>query len=158
MPDQDYAVHSIICAACRKWRRREAVYGRIGLSKEGVPMRIKADTGKANVASADLLSLSRAVRCLREETEAVRRRLRQSPQLDVCRAELRRQEEELALLTARLVNLSTAMSQIVQAYNRVEKRNLDRLEEDGPRRAPADMVLYSVGLQYQKRLRKILGQ
>ena len=59
-------------------------------------MQIIVNTGKANIASADLLALSRTIRNLREEVEDVRRQLRQHTQLDSCRAELRKQEEALS--------------------------------------------------------------
>lgn len=123
-------------------------------------MRIRIDTEKANIASADLLSLSRAIRGLREEVEDVRRRLRQHSQLDTCRAELRRQEEALSILTARLVNLSTALSRISAAYNWAERKSLDRLDGGGgPQRHTAgDVGMYRVGDSYRDKINQILYQ
>ena len=121
-------------------------------------MQIIVNTGKANIASADLLALSRTIRNLREEVEDVRRQLRQHTQLDSCRAELRKQEEALSLLTARLVNLSSALRQISDAYSRAERQNVDRLEEEGAHHQAAGVTIYEAGSYYRDKFHQILYQ
>lgn len=122
-------------------------------------MQIRINTGKANAASADLLSLSRTIRGLREEVESVRSGLRRHSQLDTCRAQLQKQEEALSLLTARLVNLSSSLHQISDMYNRAEQRSLDALEEGNRlHQMAADVVMCGVGSHYQKKINEILYQ
>ena len=120
-------------------------------------MQIKVNTTKMNTASADLLSLSRSIRALREEVEGARRRLRRQSQLDECRAELLRQEEALSVLTARLVGLATALSRVSDLYGAAERRNEDSLETDGvARREIGDVALRGVLGQYRDRISQIL--
>ena len=122
-------------------------------------MQIRVNTGKTNIASEDLLALSRTIRGLREEVEEVRRRLRRHTQLDNCRLQLQKQEEALTLLTARLVSMSSALSQISDAYNRAERRNLDGLEEESRlHQMAADVVMYGVGDHYRDKIHQILYQ
>ena len=93
----------------------------------------------------------------REEVERVRRRLRQHSQLDECRGALRRQEEELEQLTAHLVQLSAALGQVSRLSQRTERRNTDRLEEDGrPRRALVPMAVRVVDGVYRAKIQQIL--
>lgn len=120
-------------------------------------MQIRIDPEQVNLTGSDLLSLSRRVRTAREEVERVRRRLRQHSQLDECRGALRRQEEELEQLTAHLVQLSAALGQVSRLSQRTERRNTDRLEEDGrPRRALVPVAVRVVDGVYRAKIQQIL--
>lgn len=120
-------------------------------------MRIKVNSEKANSASTRLLELSRAVRRSREHVEDARHQLRRLSDLDECRFALQRQEEDLALLTARLVNMSTALREIAALYTTAEERNADGLEDARrPRQNVGEMVIYGVSDDMHKRIQKIL--
>lgn len=119
-------------------------------------MRIRIDTGKTNGASSALLSISKSTRRLKAEVEDVRHQLRQLSQLDGCRAELAKQEEALTILTARLVNMSTALSQISDTYGLTENRNSDHLEECDRFQGVTRAVLFSVNNRYRKQIDQIL--
>ena len=92
-------------------------------------MHIEINSEKANNASMRLLDLSRTVRRSRECVEDARRQLRQLSDLDECRSALQRQEEDLALLTARIVNLSNALREIAEVYRLTEERSAEDLED-----------------------------
>lgn len=120
-------------------------------------MQIRVNTAKENIASTDLLKLSRSIRGLREETENIRRRVRCHSQLEGCRVHLREQEEALSLLTARLVTLSTALRQICDMYDRAEKKNLEHLEEECCRyRGAEDVLVTRIDDRFWKRIRQIV--
>lgn len=106
-------------------------------------MRIRTDTGKLSRLGEELLNASRSVKRLRDETEDVRRELRQLSQMDECRAALARQEEALYRLAAGLVGLSAALEQISGTYAASEERNVGSLEEaELPSRTGNGLGLY----------------
>lgn len=120
-------------------------------------MQIRIDPEQVNLAGSDLLFFSRRIRTVREDVEQVRRRLRQHSQLDECRGALRKQEEELEQLTAHLVQLSAALSQVARLSQRTERRNIDCLEEDGrPRRVLIPVAVHVVDGVYQAKIQQIL--
>lgn len=90
-------------------------------------MRILFQYEKARRVSSELLALSRTVRQSAYEAEDAMRNLRLETEFAPCRQELQRQGEALALLTARLVSLSSALNEIASLYYRVEEQNTDRL-------------------------------
>lgn len=120
-------------------------------------MQIEIHSEKANNAGVQLLELSRTVRRLRACTEDVRRQLRQLSDLDECKAALRRQEEDLALLTAKMVNMSSALREIASVYRMAEEKNLDSLEDARQLRHDAgEMVIYGVSDDMHRRINEIL--
>ena len=120
-------------------------------------MHIEINSEKANNASMRLLDLSRTVRRSRECVEDARRQLRQLSDLDECRSALQRQEEDLALLTARIVNLSNALREIAEVYRLTEERSAEDLEDvRRPRQDVGEMVIYWVSDDVHRRIQKIL--
>ena len=120
-------------------------------------MHIEINSEKANNASMRLLDLSRTVRRSRECVEDARRQLRQLSDLDECRSALQRQEEDLALLTARIVNLSNALREIAEVYRLTEERSAEDLEDvRRPRQDVGEMVIYGVSDDVHRRSQKIL--
>ncbi len=120
-------------------------------------MHIEINSEKANNASMRLLDLSRTVRRSRECVEDARRQLRQLSDLDECRSALQRQEEDLALLTARIVNLSNALREIAEVYRLTEERSAEDLEDvRRPRQDVGEMVIYGVSDDVHRRIQKIL--
>ena len=120
-------------------------------------MHIEINSEKANNASMRLLDLSRTVRRSRECVEDARRQLRQLSDLDECRSALQRQEEDLALLTARIVNLSNALREIAEVYRLTEERSAEDLEDvRRPRQDVGEMVIYGVSDDVHRRKQKIL--
>lgn len=92
-------------------------------------MKIKIIPKKVDYSSSELLDLSRMLRRARDEVEDVRRQLRHHSQLEECRRQLQRQEESLMLSTARVMDMSCAVSEIADLYRTAEDKNSDRLEE-----------------------------
>lgn len=92
-------------------------------------MKIKIIPKKVDYSSSELLDLSRMLRRARDEVEDVRRQLRHHSQLEECRRQLQRQEESLMLSTARVMDMSCAVSEIADLYRTAEGKNSDRLEE-----------------------------
>ena len=120
-------------------------------------MHIEINSEKANNASMRLLDLSRTVRRSRECVEDARRQLRQLSDLDECRSALQRQEEDLALLTARIVDLSNALREIAEVYRLTEERSAEDLEDvRRPRQDVGEMVIYGVSDDVHRRIQKIL--
>lgn len=120
-------------------------------------MHINITPQKANSISADLLDLSRLLRQSREGVEDVRRQLRQMTELDECKTALRKQEEALAGLTAKVVNMSSALREITEAYRDTEEKIQDSLEER-PRvnREPGKVIIYGVNDAMHKQIQQIL--
>lgn len=120
-------------------------------------MKLTIDTQKMNVSGAELLNASRTTRRLRLEIEDVRRQLAVLSQMDQCRAELMKQEDALALVTARLTNLSTALDQIAGAYDAAERRNGGDLEERGGIRGNyAQTEAYETDGSFRERINHVL--
>lgn len=92
-------------------------------------MQITAQPNRMRKTADDLLLLSETLRALRRETEDIGRRLRFQSELTGCIRELAKQEEALALLTARLVYLSAGLRQISLQYQTTEEDCQDRLED-----------------------------
>jgi len=112
---------------------------------------------KANLVSLELLELSRSMRRSRESIEDVQQELRQLTELDECKAALRKQEESLTSLTARLMNLSTALREIAELYQNTEERIQDTLEEQ-PRshHEAGKVVIYGATDKVHKQIQQIL--
>ena len=91
-------------------------------------MRIIIQQKKALAISSELLDLSRRTRRARGRLEDVLREMRSLTELEECRRELQRQQESASVLTARLINLSTALREIAELYDAAESRNEDRTE------------------------------
>ena len=91
-------------------------------------MHVSIHSGRARYDSEELLDLSRQVRRAGGEMEDVRRSLRSITELDECRHRIRQQEEAAAVLAARLVSLSSALSEIARAYDSAEVRNAGNLK------------------------------
>lgn len=121
-------------------------------------MRIKTQQNKMLASALDILTLSRTVRQMGTELSDVERKLRELSCLDTCRRELTRQQENVELLTGRLVNLSTALREITDAYNRAEARNEQRMENTPPLRVSyAEGKLFQ-GMSVRKKIQEILGK
>ncbi len=121
-------------------------------------MRIKTQQNKMLASALDILTLSRTVRQMGTELSDVERKLRDLSCLDTCRRELTRQQESVELLTGRLVNLSTALREITDAYDRAEARNEQRMENTPPLRVSyAEGKLFQ-GMSVRKKIQEILGK
>lgn len=121
-------------------------------------MRIKTQQNKMLASALDILTLSRTVRQMGTELSDVERKLRDLSCLDTCRRELTRQQENVELLTGRLVNLSTALREITDAYDRAEARNEQRMENTPPLRVSyAEGKLFQ-GMSVRKKIQEILGK
>ena len=121
-------------------------------------MRIKTQQNKMLASALDILTLSRTVRQMGAELSDVERKLRDLFCLDTCRRELIRQQENTELLTGRLVNLSTALREITDAYDRAEARNEQRMEDTPPlRMGYAEGKLFQ-GVSVRKKIQEILGK
>lgn len=120
-------------------------------------MHININPQKANSASAELLDLSRLLRQSREGVEDVQRQLRQMTELDECKAALRKQEEALAELTAKVVNMSSALREITEAYQDTEEKIQDSLEERPQvHREPGKVIIYEVNDAVHRKIQQIL--
>ncbi len=120
-------------------------------------MHINIDPKKANSISAELLDLSRSLRQSREGVEDVQHQLRQMTELDECKAALRKQEESLAELTAKLVNMSLALREIAEAYRDTEE-NIQNTLEERPRadREPSKVIIYGIDDALHGQIQQIL--
>lgn len=120
-------------------------------------MHINIDPQKANSVSSELLGLSRSLRQSRIGVEDVQRQLRQMTELDECKAALRKQEEALVELTAKLVNMSSALREIAEIYRSTEEKILDTLEER-PRfnQEPGKVVIYGANDALHRQIQQIL--
>lgn len=99
------------------------------INQGGLPMRIKFCTQQVDMGSRKLLELSQTVRQCRDEAEEVRRQLQQLTGMDECRSAISRMEESMALVTARVAGLSSALGEISGLYSGAERRNADALEK-----------------------------
>lgn len=120
-------------------------------------MHINIDSPKANSVSSELLGLSRSLRQSRMGVEDVQHQLRQMTELDECKATLRKQEEALAELTAKLVNMSSALREIAEIYRSTEEKILDTLEER-PRfnQEPGKVAIYGANDALHRHIQQIL--
>lgn len=120
-------------------------------------MHININPQKANNISSELLGLSRSLRQSREGVEDVQHQLRQLTELDECKAALHKQEETLAELTARLVNMSSALREIAEVYQNTEEKIQDAMEEC-PRfdREPGKVVIYGINDALHRQIQQIL--
>lgn len=120
-------------------------------------MHINIAPQKANSISAELLDLSRSLRQSREGVEDVQHQLRQMTELDECKAALRKQEESLAELTAKLVNMSLALREIAEAYRDTEE-NIQNTLEERPRadREPSKVIIYGIDDALHGQIQQIL--
>lgn len=120
-------------------------------------MYININPQKANRISLELLDLSRSLRLSREGVEDVQHQLHQLTELEECKAALRKQEESLAELTARLVNMSSALREIAEVYQNTEENIQDTLE-DCPRfeREPSKVVIYGINDALHKQIQQVL--
>lgn len=120
-------------------------------------MHININLQKANSISLELLALSRSLRLSREGIEDVQHKLRQLTELEECKAALRKQEESLAELTARLVNMSSALREIVEVYQNTEENIQDTLEER-PRfeHEPSKVAIYGINDALHKQIQQFL--
>lgn len=101
-------------------------------------MQIKFCTQQVDMGSRKLLELSQTVRQCRDEAEEVRHQLQQLTGMDECRSAISRMEESMALVTARVAGLSSALGEISGLYSGAERRNADALENcPGPVRETA---------------------
>lgn len=120
-------------------------------------MHIKISPEKANRISAELLSLSRSLRQSRAGVENVQHQLRQLTELNECKAALRRQEDSIAELTARLVNMSTALQEIADTYQNTEEQIQNVLEERTRfHHEPGKVIIYGVTDTLHKQIQQIL--
>lgn len=120
-------------------------------------MRILFQHENARRISSDLLTLSRTVRQSAYEVEDAARNLRLETEFAACRQELARQGEALALLTARLVNLSSALNEIASLYRRAEEQNTDRMGGANGFYLPAlSGTLYQSGEDTRGRMEQVL--
>ncbi len=120
---------------------------------------MKIEPRKADMASQELLDLSRLLRQAREEVEEVRRQLRCHSQLEECRRQLKRQEDNLSLSTAKVVDMSCALREIADLYRAAEEKNVERLEErTSASRIRGDIVVFAPGSGVSDRIRTIINQ
>ncbi|MBR0282063.1 MAG: hypothetical protein IJQ81_10810 [Oscillibacter sp.] len=109
--------------------------------------------------SAELLALSKTVRQSGFEVEDVLRALRLETEFESCKHDLKRQEENAYLLTARLVSLSNALNEIGRLYDRIESANEERLESASNFYRPSvSGTLRQSGNDTHMRLERILSQ
>lgn len=120
-------------------------------------MHININPQKANGISSELLDLSRSLRRSREGVEDVQHQLRQLTELEECKAALRKQEESLSELTARLVNMSSALREIAAVYQNTEE-NIQNTLEERPRfeREPSEVVIYGINDALHKQIQQVL--
>ena len=118
-------------------------------------MKINIQQNKMLASALDILTLSRTVRQIGAEVSDVERNLRG---LEACRHELVRQQEGIELLTGRLVNLATALSEITESYDRAEARNEQRMEDAPPLRAGYVKGRLFRGTFVHQKVLKILGK
>lgn len=120
-------------------------------------MHINVNPQKVNSISSELLSVSRSLRQFRERVEDVQYQLRQMTELDECMAALRKQEDTLAELTAKLVNMSSAMREISEIYQNTEEMIQDTLEER-PRinREPGTVIISGINDTLHRQVQQIL--
>lgn len=121
-------------------------------------MRIKTQQNKMLASALNILTLSRTVRQMGAEISDVERKLRDLSCLDTCRHELTRQQENVELLTGRLVNMATALREITDAYDRAENRNEQRMEDAPPLRAGYVEGKLFQGTSVHQKVQKILGK
>lgn len=122
-------------------------------------MRIVFEREQAKQVSAELLALSKTLRQAGYEIEDIRRALRTETEFDACKRDLNRQEGNASLLTAHLVSLSAAMSEIIRLYERTEEGNAERLEGlSGFYRPSASGMVYRDGADTGLRIERILYQ
>ena len=120
-------------------------------------MYININPQKANSISSELLDLSRSLRQSREGVEAVQHQLHQLTELEECKAALRKQEESLAELTARLVNMSSALREIAAVYQNTEE-NIQNTLEEHPRfeRKPSKVIIYGPNDVLHRQIQQVL--
>lgn len=120
-------------------------------------MHININPQKANSISSELLDLSRSLRRSREGVEDVQHQLRQLTELEECKAALRKQEESLSELTARLVNMSSALRVIAAVYQNTEETIQDTLEEH-PQfdREPSKVFIYGINDTFHRQIQQVL--
>ena len=120
-------------------------------------MYININPQKANSISLELLDLSRSLRLSREGVEDVQHQLHQLTELEECKAALRKQEESLAELTARLVNMSSALREIAAVYQNTEE-NIQNTLEERPRfeRKPSKVVIYGLNDALHRQIQQVL--
>ena len=120
-------------------------------------MQIHFDKNRILAASDSLLGLSRSMRTSRNELEDVCLRLRSQTELKKCLIDLNKQKEAMEVLTARLVNISSALREITDLYDRTEARNEALLE--GQDRNTGRVTKFrtgSLGSTITERINKIL--
>ena len=111
---------------------------------------MKIEPRRADVASQELLDLSRMLRQAREEVEEVRRQLRCHSQFE---------EDNLSLSTAKVVDMSCALREIAGLYRAAEEKNMERLEErTSASRIRGDVVVFAPGSGVSDRIRTIINQ
>ena len=120
-------------------------------------MDISVNTGKIMENSRRLRDLSQVTRLLREQTEETECKLRQfsSSPLQECRALLRKQEEDLSVLTARLINLAVSLQDIARLYEKTERHSEDSLEGDMFLRTIPKVELFHVHQAYSPLLMQL---
>lgn len=121
-------------------------------------MKINIQQNKMLASALGILTLSRTVRQIGAEVSDVERNLRGLSCLEACRHELVRQQEGIELLTGRLVNLATALSEITESYDRAEARNEQRMEDAPPLRAGYVKGRLFRGTFVHQKVLKILGK
>ncbi|MBQ9616848.1 MAG: hypothetical protein IJR48_00655 [Oscillibacter sp.] len=122
-------------------------------------MQIMFERERVRQVSAELLTLSKTLRQAGAELTDIRQALRTETEFDACRRNLKHREEDAALLTARLVSLSTALNEISQLYTRAENGNAELLDGvSGRYLPPASATLYLNGADTHLRMERILQQ
>lgn len=119
-------------------------------------MKIVINQNKMLRSSSDMLELSRTVRRLGSEVKEAERQLRRYSSLDKCRYDLIRQTEAIETITGRLVNLSTSLREITEAYTIAEERNENMLEEVSAFRTGAEKGRVYEGSYVHDKVRSIL--
>ena len=97
-------------------------------------MKILVQPKQLMSSGSDILALSRSIRQAGSAVEDIEKNLRPLSELDRCRHELKSQKESIERLTARLVNLSTALCEISEMYTHTEQQSEYLLEERAPSR------------------------
>ncbi|MBQ9493760.1 MAG: hypothetical protein IJR54_08525 [Oscillibacter sp.] len=109
--------------------------------------------------SVELLALSKTLRQSGFEIGDILRTLRLETELESCQRELKTQEENAYVLTARLVSLSSALNEIIHLYERTETGNAERLDGASDFYRPSvSGTLYQNATDTSARIGRILSQ
>ncbi len=92
-------------------------------------MKLEADPAAMERCSTELMEVSRSVRKVRLRLEETDRRMRQLSSLQGLRHTMCAQEENLHVISGRLVNLSSTLREVSDLYFRTEEHSTEELDE-----------------------------